>query len=230
MKTCLAFLMGFAALAHGALITFEAPLPAGLVPNSSFIQGSAVDAAAQVTNQFEDLGILLGTVGGSPYAVLIDLGTGHAVSGTNGIGPENAAGDLDYTLNLDIFLVVPGTTTPAVTDSISIQGDEIPIPGNVIFDAYDLDGNLIASGTAPDTAGGTYALSAPGIHEFQIHSESGTVAYDNLSFDTPGLQGSGTGAPEPATYGLIGLGLAGMALAGRRISRQRAAQPGLRES
>ncbi len=221
----IAFLMGSAALVRaGSLITFEAPLPGGLTPNGSFIQGSAVDAAAEVTNQFESLGIILGTVGGAPYAVLIDLGLGHAVSGTNGIGPANASGDLDYTLNLDIFLVVPGTTTPAVTDSISIRGDEISIPGNVIFDAYDLDGNLIASGTAPDTPGGTYALSAPGIHEFQIHSESGTVAYDDLAFDTPGLQDTGT-APEPATYGLIGSGLAAMVFARRRrlFSRQRPA-------
>ncbi len=215
MKTRLAFLMGFAALAHGGLITFEAPLPPGLVPNSSYVSGTAVDAAAEVTNQFEDLGIILGTVGGAPYAALIDLGTGHAVSGTNGIGPVSASGTLDYTLNLDIFLVVPGTTTPAVTDSISIQGDEMSIPGNVIFDAYDLNGNLIASGSAPDTPGGTYSLSAAGIHEFQIHSESGTVAYDNLSFDTPGVQTTGT-APEPATYGLIGLGLAAMGFARRR--------------
>jgi len=225
MRLKIAFLMGTAALIHGgSLIDFEAPLPSGLTPNGSFFQGSAVDAAAEVTNQFESLGIILGTVGGAPYAVLIDLGSGHAVSGTNGIGPANASGDLDYTLNLDIFLVVPGTTTPAVTDSISIRGDEISIPGNVIFNAYDLNGNLIASGTAPDTPGGTYALSAAGIHEFQIYSESGTVAYDDLAFDTPGLQSTGT-APEPATYGLIGLGLGAMILARRRkhFARQGAA-------
>jgi hypothetical protein len=228
MRLPIVFLAGFAALLHaGALITFEAPLPAGLTPNSSFIQGSAVDPGAQVTNQFENLGILLGTVGGAPYAVLIDLGTGHAVSGTNGIGPATAGGNLDYTLDLDIFLVVPGTTTPAVTDSISIRGDEISIPGNVIFTAYDLDGNLIDSGSAPDTPGGTYALSTPGIHEFRLHSTSGTVAYDDLAFDTPGLPDVGT-APEPATYWLIGSGIAAIALV-RSIARQRAAQPGLRE-
>src|SRR5581483_10096310 len=85
--------------ANAALINFDSP-PSGLVPNSSFIQGSAVDTAAQVTNQFENLGVFVGTVGGAPYAVLIDLGTGHAVSGTNGIGPATAAGNLDYTLDL----------------------------------------------------------------------------------------------------------------------------------
>lgn len=65
----------------------------------------------------------------------------------NGVGSVNAVGDVDYTLDIDIFLVVPGTTTAAVTDFISIQGDEEPIPGNVVFSAYDVNGILVASGT-----------------------------------------------------------------------------------
>src|SRR5277367_614855 len=105
-------LVGFAALAHGGLITFEAPLPGGLVPNGTYISGLAVASSADVTNQFESLGVILSTVGGASYAALIDLGVGHAVSGANGIGPVAADGTLNYNLNLDIFLVVPGTTTP----------------------------------------------------------------------------------------------------------------------
>ncbi len=167
---------------RAATITFDNP-PSGLTPNN-FFQGAPVGASSQLTNQFENLGVIFSTFGGAPYAALIDL-TGQAPSGTNGIGAVKSSGNVDYTQDIDIFLVDPGTTTPAVTDFISIQGDEEPISGNVIFSAYDINRNLIASGTQPDTAGGVYSLSAPGIHEFRLHSETGTVAYDNLSFDLP---------------------------------------------
>lgn len=217
-KRCLGIivLITIAGVANGAsLIDFEPPLPTGLVPNGSFIDGTAVAANAQVTNQFANLGIVLTTAGGAPYAALVDLGSGHAVSGTNGIGAVDASGNLDYALDIDIFLVVPGTNTPAVTDQISIRGDEIPIPGNVVFTAYDVNGNQVASGTQPDTAGGTYSLTAPGIHEFRLHSDSGTVAYDDLSFDVPTAIPS-TGAPEPMSCALLGLGLGAVILRMRR--------------
>lgn len=202
------FVFGLALALHGAsLIDFEAPLPAGLTPNN-FIQGSPVVPTAELTNQYESLGVLFSSAGGAPFSALIDL-TGQAPSGVNGVGAVNTGGNVDYTVDIDIFLVVPGTTTPAVTDTISIQGDEIPIPGDVVFTAYDVNGNLIASGTQPDSAGGLYQLSAAGIHEFRLHSTSGTVAYDNLSFDTPAAPVTGS-APEPGTTGLIALGISSL--------------------
>jgi hypothetical protein len=217
------FMLGIAGVVQGStLIDFENP-PAGLTPNN-FIQGSPVDPTAQLTNQFENLGAIFSTFGGAPYAALINL-TGQAPSGVNGVGAVNTLGDVDYTQDLDIFLVVPGTTTPAVTDMISIQGDEIPIPGNVIFTAYDVNGNLIASGIQPDSAGGTYALSAAGIHEFRLHSQSGTVAYDNLSFDVPTSPSGSTSAPEPQSSGLMVAGIAAIAGARSRVlfARKRSA-------
>src|SRR5579872_1753292 len=123
-----AFAFSFTALAQATVITFDSP-PAGLTANN-FIQGSAVDPTAEVTNQFENLGVILSTANpGAHYAVLINLGVGHAVSGAFGIGAANASNLVDYTQDIDIFLVVPGTTTPAVTGTISIQGDEIPSGG-----------------------------------------------------------------------------------------------------
>jgi hypothetical protein len=206
-KLSIAVGLSFIGLLHASsLINFEAPLPPGLTPNN-FIQGSPVALASEVTNQFENLGVLFTTAGGAPYAALIDL-TGQAPSGVNGIGAVNSAGNVDYTQDLDIFLVVPGTTTAAVTDSISIQGDLDPIPGDVVFSAYDTNGNLVASGTQPDSSGGTYSLTATGIHEFRLHSTSGTVAYDNLMFDVPAAPPTNGSAPEPGTIGLIALGIA----------------------
>jgi hypothetical protein len=217
-------LFGLTALVHGTtLINFEAPLPAGLTPNN-FISGSPVLPASELTTQYDNVGVLFSSAGGAPFAALIDL-TGQAPSGVNGVGAVNTADDVDYTVDLDIFLVVPGTTTPAVTDSISIQGDEEPIAGNVIFTAYDVNGNLLTSGIAPDTAGGVYQLSAAGIHEFRLHSTSGTVAYDNLSFDIPGAPPVNGSAPEPGTTGFIALGISSFLWiqSGRRRAGKRAA-------
>ncbi len=175
-----------------------------------------MDTEAQLTSQFESLGAIFNTIGGSPYAALIDLGTGHATSGTNGTGTVSSANALDYTLDLDILLVVPGTLIPAVTDTISIRGDKIPSFGNVIYSAYDTLGNLVASGVTQDQGGSTFSLSAPGIHEFRPHSMNGDVAYDDLVFDTPAAPGP-SGAPEPATLGLAGLAIgAGLLRLGKR--------------
>jgi hypothetical protein len=207
-QICIYLVLGvlvLAAACQASTITFDNP-PAGLVPNPSYFAGTAVSADAELTNQFENLGAIFSTVGGSPFAALVDLGTGHAVSGTNGIGAVNSSGALDYALDTDIFLVVPGTSTPAVTDSISIQGDEIPSFGNVVFTAYDVNGNEIATSTIEDTGGNTFSLSGAGIHEFRLHSTHGDVAYDNLVFDVPTAP-QVSGVPEPAGIAFIGLPL-----------------------
>ena len=217
------FFLGAAAVCAAGLasagptvINFDSP-PGGLTANS-FIQGSAVSTTAEITNQFENLGILLSTAsGGAPYAVLINLGVGHAVSGANGIGAANSSNLVDYTKDIDIFLVVPGTTTPAVTDFVSIQGDEIPSGGLVNFSAFDVHGNLVTSGSQTDTAGGTYTLSAAGIHEFRLDSVNGDVAYDNLTFDVPTAPVT-SGVPEPSTIVFVCGGAAVLAARRRRAA------------
>ena len=204
-----------AATCQAGTIDFDSP-PTGLVPNSSFIEGTPVDTDAELTNQFENLGAIFSTVGGSPFAALVDLGLGHAPSGTNGIGAVNSSGDLDYALDTDIFLVVPGTLTPAVTDSISIQGDEIPSYGNVVFTAYDVNGNEIATNTIEDTGGNIFSLSVPGIHEFRLHSTHADVAYDNLVFDVPTAPPV-SGVPEPASVAFLALPLMGILVWKRKL-------------
>jgi hypothetical protein len=204
------------AVCQAGSIDFDSP-PTGLVPNPSFIAGTPVSANAELTNQFENLGAIFSTVGGSPFAALVALGTGHAMSGTNGIGAVNSSGDLDYALDTDIFLVVPGTLTPAVTDAISIQGDEIPSFGNVVFTAYDVNGNEIATNTLEDTGGNTFSLTGAGIHEFRLHSTHGDVAYDNLVFDVPTAPTSLSSVPEPSSVGFLALPLMGL-LAWKRKS------------
>src|SRR5581483_2713165 len=214
IQTSVLAVMSLATACQAATITFDNP-PAGLAPNSSFIAGTSVDADAQLVDQFEDLGAIFSTIGGAPNAALVNLGIGHAVSGTNGIGAVDIVSStevLDYALDIDIQLVVPGTLTPAVTDSISIQGDEIPSFGQVFFTAFDTLGNLVASGSATDTGGAVFSLSAPGIHDFRLLSPNGDVAYDNLTVDTPVAPSTPSGVPEPSTSGLLALALAGALL------------------
>jgi hypothetical protein len=226
MHVGLIAVFGAAAMLRGdTLIDFEAPLPGGLVPNGSFISGSAVSADAQLTNQYQDLGVLFSTIGGAPYAALIGLGAGHAVSGTNGIGAVNAGGGLSYGQVLDIIFVMPGTSDAAVTDQVSLQGDLQAIGGLVFFSAYDALGNLITSSSLDDTAAATYQLTGAGIHEFQIYSASATVAYDNLAFGPLSPADIGGSVPEPATFGLVAIGIVGAASMRlkRRFAGKRAA-------
>ncbi len=220
MKSC-GIIFACVAMAGGAwagTIDFDTSLPAGLTPNSSFIPGTGVDAAAQITNQFESVGALFSTTGGAGYAALVNLGAGHATSGANGVAPVASTNTISYGSVLDILLVVPGTLTPAVTDSISIRGDHDPSGGQVFFSAYDLLGNLIVSGQAQDTGGNTFSLSAAGIHEFRVQSGNADVAYDDLTFDVPVTQVTTSGTPEPATWGMMGLA----AIAGLAIRRRAA--------
>jgi hypothetical protein len=216
-------LFGVAAMVRGdTLIDFESPLPGGLVPNGSFISGSAVAADAQLTNQYQSLGVLFSTVGGAPYAALIALGVGHAVSGTNGIGAVNAGGGLSYGTALDITFVMPGTSDAAVANQVSLQGDLQAIGGLVFFSAYDSLGNLITSGSLDDTAAATYQLTGTGIHEFQIYSASATVAYDNLAFGPLSPVETAGSVPEPATFGMVAMGI--VAAASLRLKRMFAGQ------
>ena len=71
------------------IIDFEPPLPGGLTA-VDFLEDTPVSPQARVTTQYGSLGVLLENV------VLVDLGLGHATSGTNGIAGISALGTVDY--------------------------------------------------------------------------------------------------------------------------------------
>src|SRR5690348_8166053 len=86
------FLTQFLFIANCAadtVINFEPPLPSGLAA-MSFWEDTPVVSQARITNQYGNLGILMKNV------ALVNLGSGQATSGTNGIAPISSSGTIDY--------------------------------------------------------------------------------------------------------------------------------------
>jgi hypothetical protein len=98
-------------------------------------------------------------------------------------------------------------TTRAETDFVSVRGDLRGIPGNVFLVAFDINGNQIASDTQPDSGGPLLSVSAAGIHMLRMFSGTGTVAFDDLTFNPVVAAPDGV-IPEPNTCLLLAAGLA----------------------
>lgn len=141
------------------------------------------------------------------------LGTNHATSGILGLYNSGATISAKFTLPGDV---------DAVTDSVLIKGDLIPIGGNVTLQAYDINGNLIGTDVKPDSpAPATLSITTPGIHRIAFFAQSGTVAFDDLTFTSPVAAGDPTtGVPEPTSAMLLLSGAVGM-FASRRFLRSR---------
>ena len=118
---------------------------------------------------------------GAAVAV-VNLGTGHATSGTNGIGGV-ASGSLNYSAPIEITLSFPGyRDVPATTDYLSVRVDLLRAGPSVGLTAYGLDGTVLASTNVGDTGGRVVALAVPGIHRVSIRGNGGT-AFDDLYFN-----------------------------------------------
>jgi len=126
---------------------------------------------------------------GSPFVAVVDLGVGHATSGTNGIGGSTPEGLLTYDKNFPIvmsFFDPNDPSRPAVTDFVSVRGDEHGEGQSITLKAFDVDGNLIAFFTTTNVGGETLSVSAPGIHSVQFlgTEDHHGVALDDLTFNS----------------------------------------------
>jgi hypothetical protein len=122
------------------------------------------------------------------------LGTNHATSGDYGIFNSGTSIAADFILPGDI---------PAATNSVTVYGDLIPIGGTVTLQAYDINDNLIGSDVELDSpAPATLTVNAPGIHRIVFFSQTGTVAFDDLTFNTP-TPIDAEAIPEPASMALL---------------------------
>jgi len=184
------------------------------LPSTSLLSGTP-PANTVLTDDFAADGIIFGKAGTSAGVAVTNHPSGVAF-GSNAIAGLNAAGDLVFALSADIFFnfVLPGTTTPAVTDSVSFTiGD---IGGDLdIFDvrAFDLNNQLLFSQNVSDNSFFPVTINAAGINRVEVdfdNTSSAGYGLDNLSFNTP--VPIVVSVPEPnSLLGLFAIGTLGAA-------------------
>ena len=127
------------------------------------------------------------------------LGANHATSGLLGLYDGGASISAEFRLS---------GGSAAVTNMVSIKGDLIPIAGTVTLEAFDINGSLLASDVKPDSpAPASLSISTSGIHSIRFFSQSGTVAFDDLAFNTPVAVDATI--PEPGSLALLLSGFVG---------------------
>lgn len=164
------------------LITFE--VVPGVTAMGTFFDGTPVPLESRLSNQLQlSQGVSFSSTVG--YVALVNLGLGHATSGVTGIGGVNAADTLRYNSPVVITFTLPGDpTTPAITDFVSIQGDNFPVAGGfATMEAFDVDGVRLGVVTVPDEVGLTLKLSIPNIHSVRLTQTRSDIAYDDLRFN-----------------------------------------------
>ena len=164
------------------LITFE--VVPGVTAMTTFFDGRPVPVEARLSNQLQlSQGVSFSSTAG--YVALVNLGFGHATSGVSGIGGVNAADALKYNSPVVITFTLPGDPgTPAITDFVSIRGDNQPVAGgSATMEAFDVNGVLLGSVTVPDEVGITLSLSIPNIHSVRLTQTRSDIAYDDLIFN-----------------------------------------------
>ena len=195
------------ALAGEVLITFESVT--GITTTAAYPDGSPVPAGARLSMQLQmSDGLSFSSTAG--YVALVRLGSGHATSGVNGIGGVNASNVLKYNQPVVITFSMPGSpSTPAVTDFVSVRGDQLQGAGSATMEAFDPGGAKIGSVTAADVRGGlTLSLSVPNIHSVRLTQTRSDIAFDDLKFNplAPALSARPTanaGPDQPTHAGQI---------------------------
>ena len=153
----------------------------------SNLPGAAIPAASRLSDFYLTThGVRFSS--GSAFVAVVNHGA-NTPSGMNILGGSNVAGELTYqsTFPVEAAFFDPTGTVKYVVASVSVRGDLEPIPGSKTLEAYDVDGNLLASDTQPDSNPAPLAVSARGIHRVRMFSQSATVGFDDLRFDVPRL-------------------------------------------
>lgn len=181
------------------------------MPNSP---GSAVPAPSQLSTQLLSSGVRFSSL--SAYVAVVVLGTGHATSGTLGIGGTAANGALSYAAPIRVSFWDPANSaTLGVTNFVQIRGDLIPIAGTITMRVFDPLGALLATVTLPDGGGTTLTYNGANVHSVEITGTSATVAFDDLQFGVVRAV-DGVTVPEPATLSLFAGGAVLLGVMARR--------------
>lgn len=188
--------------AQTAPITIDFETVPDVTPSAAFNVGDSVPATARLSDQLlATYGVLFASLQ-QPYVALVELGTGHAVSGKNGIGAVTAANTISYSDDFTVaFFDKQNQTMPAVTDFVSIRSDKSPtLPTPIRLEGYSVGGTLLASDSQIDGFGVVLSVSSPNIHYVRVLG-NGSSAFDDLSFNAP------VAVPEPAAVFFISAGL-----------------------
>ncbi len=137
--------------------------------------------------------------------------------GTDGTDPNILSLSMARGGDLDIegSFVVPGTSTPAVTDFVQILVFDSNVDTSLgTLEAFDAGGELLESVemTTSSSQHATYTISTPGIARFRLLQDLDGGGYDNLVFNAP------VQVPEPSTAVLVGWALLGLAACRRGSS------------
>ena len=158
----------------------------------SFLGGSPVPESAKLSNQLAEVyGAVFCSDGGAPYVAVVELGPGHATSGVNGFGSVTTDDILSYATPTRVYFVVPSSPgTTGTVDFVSIRGDlRTASFGTVTLEAFDQGGTLLGSDIQIDFNPVTLTVRHVGIHSIRVTQETGSVAFDDLTFSTPAQAG-----------------------------------------
>ncbi len=164
-----------------APITIDFEMVDGVTPGG--ISG-AVAAGSRLSNQLQaGYGVSFRSVD-KPYVALVRLGSGHATSGLNGIGSVSASDTMAYSTMTITFSMPANPSLPAVTNQVSIRGDQIATAGTASVEAFDVDEVSLGKATVNDVSGGlTLLIAQPKIHSVTFTQVSKTIAFDDLVFN-----------------------------------------------
>ncbi len=181
---------------------------------TDYMPGGVVAAPYRLRDQYlESHGVRFSSAGG--FAALVNLGVGHAHSGSIGIASTLSDGRLWYTEPITLEFFALGSSEAGVTDYVSLFTDRHGDGRTVTLSAYGLDGALLEQRSWVDTGGIELSLTVDGIHKL-VFSGGASTALDSLSFNDPVRPGIGNAVPEPGSLALMAGGLLAVALQRRQ--------------
>lgn len=171
---------------------------------SPTVQGGAVAAGGWVTNQYQGVGLIFpsqmtGVDTANGTALVRVNGSTVWTTGTHVDGPVISNVWFNSASAVTADLVAPGTTTPAVADSVRVDFLSAG-PLAVSLGAYDKNGHQVAFTTALIAAGVDTPISLGGDGITSIQA----TAYQPI-IDPPGGVDPSPGAQPPFAWGVSGI-------------------------
>jgi hypothetical protein len=173
----------------------------------TYLGGSSIPSASRLSTQLlQTQGVKFSST--DPYVAIVQLGTGHATSGVNGIGGAKN-GILSYSSSDPInisFFIPSDPTQKAITTMVSLRPDRWGGGGQVSLVAYNDQDAVLATVSAVDSSGPLLSITHPGIHKVSFigTTYAGGVAVDDLTFAPLTPVANTNPAPVPGPLPLLG--------------------------